>query len=76
MPAKPRLKNTSIYALEDIIANCCSARRQLRPAVDRAERMLDAVQLAALARIGDTIADIDRLARDARQGKHNPRSTE
>lgn len=71
MPRKPRLKSTSIWALEDIIAACLQARRDLRAAVDRAEHQLDAVQIAALARIGDTIADIDRLAREARHGHYS-----
>lgn len=74
MPRKPRLKNTSIWALEDIIAHCLAARRELIVAIGRAERQLDAPQLASLARLGNTIAEIDRLAREARQGQYNERS--
>lgn len=71
MPSKPRLKNTSIWAFEDIIAASQAARNDLRAAVVRAERHLDAVELAALARLGDVVAEIDRLAREARQGQYN-----
>lgn len=63
MPRKPRLKSTTIWALEDVIAICIAARPLLLEAVDRAEQQLDPVQLA-------------RLARDARQGRYNGRDDE
>ena len=73
MPSKTRLKNTSIWALEDIIAECRRARRAWRKAHARATRQLDAAQLAALGILSDSLADIASIALEARQGKYHDR---
>jgi len=70
---KTRLANKTIWALEDIAGHCGSARRQWRRAMDRAEKRNDAVMMASLARLRDRLAEIERLARDARQGKYETR---
>jgi len=70
MPSKPRLKSTTIWALEDIIACARRARRAWRAANTRALHQLDAVSLAALNQLGDELAEIESLARDARQGRY------
>lgn len=67
---KTRLANKTIWALEDIVANCRDARRQWKRAMDRAERRVDPVMMASLAQLRDKVAEIERLARDARQGKY------
>lgn len=45
-------------------------RAAWRRAAQRAERQMDATQIAALGNISDVLAEIDRLARDARHGKY------
>lgn len=71
MGDKTRLANKTIWALEDIVAACMSGRRFWQQAMDRAEgRHMDSVIMAALARLSDELATIERLAREARAGKY------
>ncbi len=71
MPTKTRLANKTIWALEDIVAACKDAREAWRQAMERAEKTMDATLMASLARISDRLAEIERKARDARQGEYN-----
>lgn len=70
MPSKIRLPNKVIWALEDIGAMCRDSRQQVRRAIDRADKLVDLPLMTALARLSDDLATIERLARDARQGKY------
>jgi hypothetical protein len=70
MPTKPRLATTTIWALEDIIAELHSARQRCRQAIERAAETRDTAQLAALARLTDSLATIEAAARDARNGRY------
>lgn len=71
MTTKTRLANKTIWSLEDIIARCRRARAAWGKAMDRAEKNLDLVMIAALARLRDELAEIERQARDARAGQYN-----
>lgn len=71
MPTKTRLANKTIWALEDIIAACSDGREAWRQAMNRAEKTMDATLMASLAKISDRLAEIERKARDARQGEYN-----
>lgn len=69
--AKPaRLANRTIYSLEDILAWCIRAREHWLLALDLAEKVGDPDITAALARLRDDMAEIQRLARDARDGRY------
>jgi|GEM_PF-1660062 len=70
MTSKTRLANKTIWSLEDIIASAAAARRAWRRAHDRAKRQMDPVMLAALGDVSHQLAQIDSLARDARQGTY------
>ena len=74
MPSRTRLPNKTIWALEDIIALCQTARRDLDQAIKQAEKHMNPVLLTAVARLSQRVAEIEALARDARQGEYN-RST-
>jgi len=56
--------------LEDIMALCFETRQQLDEAIERAEKHRDVVLLARVARISQNLAEIEGLARDARQGDY------
>jgi len=71
MATKTRLANKTIWSLEDILAHCQNARRAWKAAMDRAERRTDPVMMASLARLRDDMAEIERLARDARAGRYS-----
>ena len=75
MVTKTRIANKTIWALEDILAHCQNARRAWQQAMDRAERKMDPVTITALARLRDDLAEIERKARDARQGKYEENTT-
>lgn len=49
---------------------CRDSRRQLTNCIDRADRFQDPPLMSALARLSNDLADIERLARDARQGRY------
>ena len=71
MTTKTRIANKTIWSLEDIEASCLKARRALKIALDRAEnKFMDPILILELARVGDALSDIERTARDARQGKY------
>ena len=44
--------------------------------MDRAERKIDPLTMVALARLRDHMAEIERLAKDARQGQYEQDSIE
>jgi len=73
MPSKTRLANKTIWALEDILALCLTMRADLERAVEQAEKDLDLTLLATVARLSLRIAEIESLARDARNGKYSGR---
>lgn len=68
--SKTRLANKTIWALEDIGVMCRDGRQQLRRAIDRADKLMDLQLMTALARLGNELADIERVARDARKGEY------
>lgn len=70
MSTRTRLANKTIWALEDIIAACGEGRVAWRQAMQRAERSMDAVLMASLARLSDRLAVIERKARGARNGDY------
>lgn len=70
MSSKTRLANKTIWALEDVVAVCLSARGDLDRAIGRAERHMDAALLASLARLSQNVAEVEALAREARQGRY------
>lgn len=71
MATKTRLANKTIWALEDIIAACLDARGAWRKAMERAERQMDPIMLRSLAVLSDRLAEIERRAKDAREGRYN-----
>ncbi len=75
MPAKIHLANRTIWALEDIMAICIDGRRQLTDAIDHAEKHGDINLVASLARLSNHLADIERLAKDARIGRYEDTRT-
>lgn len=71
MSTPTRLANKTIWALEDILAQCLQARLTWLVAMDRAEGRIDPVMMALLARLRDDLSEIQRVAQDARAGKYN-----
>jgi len=65
-----RLANKTIWALEDITARVRTARGRWDRAMGRAERNLDPAMMMLLARLRDDLAEIERLAKDARHGEY------
>lgn len=55
------------------MGHCRGARWAWRKAMDRAERRIDPVMMASLAQLRDDLAEIERLARDARAGEYEER---
>lgn len=70
MATKTRLANKTIWALEDIVARCRDGRDHWRRAMAAAERNLDPAMMALLARIRDDLAEIERIAKEARHGEY------
>lgn len=68
---RKRLPTKTIDTLEDIMALCKVAQGHLKPAIDKAERMMDVAILASLARLSGDIAKIERKARIGRQGGYD-----
>jgi hypothetical protein len=73
MSSKTRLANKTIWALEDITAICMEARGTWRQGMTRAEKTMDGVMMASLAILRDQLAEIERIARNARQGEYEER---
>lgn len=73
MATPTRLANKTIWALEDIIEAASRARREWRRCQEIAERGRDPALLAGLGRISDELAQIESLAREARQGRYTSR---
>lgn len=71
MATKTRLPNKTLWALDDILDDCESARKAWRVAMGRADKLMDPIMLAALAKLRDAIAEIERKSRDARAGKYD-----
>ena len=71
MSSKTRLANKTIWALEDIIVLSVDARKAWQKAMKQAERSMDVTLIASLAKLSDRLAEIERKARDARQGDYN-----
>lgn len=67
--ANKRLANKVIWSLEDIIALCRVARPEWQKAMERAEERMDPIMLMALAKMRDAFAEIERKAKNARQGE-------
>ncbi len=57
------------------MAICIDGRRQLTDAINRAERHGDVNLVASLARVNNHLADIERLAKDARIGRYEDTRT-
>jgi hypothetical protein len=71
MASKTRISNKTIWALEDITARCRSAHGRWERAMQMAERQLDPAMMMLLARLRDDLAEIERMAKDARHGEYN-----
>ena len=71
-----RLANKTIWALEDITARVRTARGRWDRAMGRAERNLDPAMMMLLARLRDDLAEIERLAKDARHGEYSESACE
>lgn len=71
-----RLANKTIWALEDITARVRAARGRWDRAMGRAERNLDPAMMLLLARLRDDLAEIERLAKDARHGEYSESACE
>ena len=67
---KTRLANKTIWALEDIMALCRQATGDWEDLLSYGQKGMDPVLLATLARLRHRIAEIERIAKDARQGEY------
>jgi hypothetical protein len=70
--SKTRLANKTQWALKDILGECSEARIDWQQAMTRAEKQLDPVTLALLARLRDKLAEIERKATNALNGDYEP----
>jgi signal transduction protein with GAF and PtsI domain len=70
MATKTRVANKTLWALEDIVARCQSARAAWRVCHEVAERRMEALLLAKLGTISDDLAVIETTAREARAGRY------
>jgi hypothetical protein len=59
-----------MWALEDIIARSRSAHARWERAMQMAERQMDPAMMVLLARLRDDLAEIERTAKDARNGEY------
>lgn len=71
MPSKTRLANKTIWALEDIAARCQAARARWEQAMRLSEERMDPLMMLLLARLRDDLAEIERMAKDARHGDYH-----
>jgi hypothetical protein len=69
--ANKRLANKTIWALEDIVALCIEAQEDWKSAIEQAEKRMDPTMLLSLAMLRDRIAQIQEIARLARQGQYD-----
>jgi hypothetical protein len=66
-----RLANKTIWSIEDALAGCARMRRSVRTALDRAEsKTMDPVLILALAHLSEHLNEVERILRDARNGKY------
>jgi len=70
MATKTRIPNKVIWALEDILALSYDSRRDWSRALEYAQKAQDPGLLLALARLRDSLARIEQIARLARQGEY------
>ncbi len=70
MTTKTRLANKTIWALDDILDECHSARGAWKQTIGRARKFMDPIMLASLAQLRDSLAEIERKVRDARLGEY------
>lgn len=67
---KSRIPNKTGWALEDIVSAANRASTHWDGAMKRAEKHMDTVMILHLARLRDRLAEIERLASDALEGKY------
>jgi hypothetical protein len=68
---KPRLPTNTINSLEDALGKVARMRRDLRHAFQRVEdRTMDPVLILDLAHLTSDLADLERILRDARNGRY------
>jgi len=70
MASKTRVPNKVIWGLEDMMAVLTEARADWQPIMERAERTMDIKLALAAGRMRDHLAELERLARAARQGEY------
>jgi hypothetical protein len=70
MATKTRVPNKTAWALEDISAHCMSSREDWQRLMDMAERRMDPHMMRYLAQLRDRLAEIERIAGDARNGEY------
>lgn len=71
MTTKPRLSNNVIAALEDIIAIHGNVWPEVKALNDAARSRMDVALLARLSIVTAGLADIRKLAVDARNGRYD-----
>jgi len=70
-----RLANKTIWSIEDALAGCAQMRRSLHTAFDRLEnKNMDPVLILALAHLGEKLTEVERILRDARNGRYEESS--
>lgn len=70
---KERIPNKVGWALEDILAHCQGSRADWKKLVDISESKLDPMMALYLARIRDHMAEIQRTAAAAAEGRYDER---
>lgn len=70
---KIRIPNKVQWALLDICESADAANRNWSEAMKRAEKHMDTIMMLNLARLRDALAEIERLASDALDGKYRER---
>jgi hypothetical protein len=74
MATPTRVPNKVLWALEDILALCLGLRPHWMQALDQAARQGDTQEVIHLALLRDGLAEIERLAGDARRGEYHQRT--
>ncbi|MBX3050843.1 MAG: hypothetical protein KF753_05180 [Caldilineaceae bacterium] len=71
-----RIPNKTQWALSDIADECLESRLQWDRLMKMAEQRVDPQMAMYLARLRDHIANIERIAVDAKSGEYNERRGE